>query len=133
MTFWSCRKSRLIRKIRLRMHYAAFYTTTLSSLLKLHLRCLIRFFLMAILCQIFTEKLRSQIFVFLSLKISSPGQFLRGFNSRRYQWTSSYNLKFRDLEAKMCVAFLLFQFWKEFWRFKVKESMHFVKQKYKLL
>ena len=37
--------------------------------------------------------------------------------------TSSCNLKIRGLNAKLCVAFPLFLFWKELWRFKVKESM----------
>ena len=46
--------------------------------------------------------------------------------------TSCCNLKIRVLGAKLCAAFLLFQFWKELWRFKVKESMHFVEQKHKL-
>ena len=36
------------------------------------------------------------------------------------------------LGAKLCVAFLLLWLWKELWSFKVKESMHFVEQKYKL-
>ena len=40
--------------------------------------------------------------------------------------TSYCNLKSRDLGAKLCVAFLLSSFWKELWRFKFKESMHFV-------
>ena len=38
----------------------------------------------------------------------------------------------RGLGAKLCMAFLLFLFWKELWRFKVKESMLSVEQKYKL-
>ena len=38
------------------------------------------------------------------------------------------NLKIRGLEAKICVACLLFLFWKELWRFL--ELMLFVKQKY---
>ena len=37
--------------------------------------------------------------------------------------TSCCNLKIRGLGAKLCVAFLLFWFWKELWHFKVKESM----------
>ena len=44
----------------------------------------------------------------------------------------SRRLKVKRLGAKVCVAFLLFSFWKDLWRFKVKESMHFVEQKYKL-
>ena len=47
--------------------------------------------------------------------------------------TSWCNLKIRGLETKMCVDFLLFSIWKKLWRFKVKESMHFVEQKYNLL
>ena len=38
------------------------------------------------------------------------------------------NLKVRSLGAKVCVAFVLFSFWKELWRFKVKESMCFVEK-----
>ena len=45
----------------------------------------------------------SQNFDFLSLNNLSPGQFLGSSNSRRYHW-----------------------------RFKVKVSMHFIEQKYKL-
>ena len=44
--------------------------------------------------------------------------------------TICYNLKIRRLEAKLCVAFLLTQFWKKLWRFKVKESMQFFEEKY---
>ena len=29
---------------------------------------------------------------------------------------------------KLCVSFVLFLFWKELWRFKVKESTHFVEK-----
>ena len=77
--------------------------------------------------KIATEKKRSQNFDFLSLKI---------FVSRSVFWelqlalislnfkTSCWNLKIRALGAKMFVFFLLFLFWKELWRFKVKESMH---------
>ena len=43
--------------------------------------------------------------------------------------TSCCNLKIRDLGAKLYAAFLLFSFWKELWRSKVKESMYFVEQK----
>ena len=42
------------------------------------------------------------------------------------------NLKIRGLGAKRCVAFIFFSFWKELQRFKVKESMHFVEQKYNI-
>ena len=58
---------------------------------------------------------------------SSRGQFLGSSNSRRYLWISS-NVKIRGLRAKLCV----FLFWKELCRFKVKDSMLFVEQKYKL-
>ena len=34
--------------------------------------------------------------------------------------------------AKLCVAFLLFYFERNYDVFKVKEGMHFVEQKYKL-
>ena len=47
--------------------------------------------------------------------------------------TSCWNLKIRGLGAKLFVAFLLFLFWKELWRFNVKDSMLFVEQKYKNL
>ena len=46
--------------------------------------------------------------------------------------TSCCNLKITGLGAKLGVAFLLFLIWQELRRFKVKESMHFVEQKYKL-
>ena len=42
--------------------------------------------------------------------------------------TSYYNLKISGLGAKLWVAFLSFSFWKELWRFKVKDPMHFVEQ-----
>ena len=45
--------------------------------------------------------------------------------------TSCCNLTIRGLGAKLCVVFVLFWFWKELWRFKVKESMQFVEQKCK--
>ena len=45
--------------------------------------------------------------------------------------TSHCNLKIRDLEAKLCVAFLLFSFWNKLWRVKLKESKHCVEQKTK--
>ena len=41
------------------------------------------------------------------------------------------NLKNRGLGQKLCVAFLLFLFWKELWCFTVKQCMLFVEQKYK--
>ena len=46
--------------------------------------------------------------------------------------TSCCNLKIRGLGAEMCVAFLLFYFWKELWCFKVKKSILSVEWKYKL-
>ena len=46
--------------------------------------------------------------------------------------TSCCNLKISGLGAKLCVAFLLFEFWKELWLLKVKEFMFFVEQKNKL-
>ena len=42
------------------------------------------------------------------------------------------NLKIRSPGVILCVAFLLFLFWKQLLLFKVKESMLFVEQKYKL-
>ena len=42
------------------------------------------------------------------------------------------NLKIRSPGVILCVAFLLFVFWKQLLLFKVKESMLFVEQKYKL-
>ena len=39
--------------------------------------------------------------------------------------TSCPNLTIRVLEAKLCVTFLLFLFWKESWSFKVEGSMLF--------
>ena len=35
------------------------------------------------------------------------------------------------IETFSKLRFSAFKFWKELWRFKVKESMHFVEQKYK--
>ena len=46
--------------------------------------------------------------------------------------TSCCNLKIRGLGAKLCVAFPLSLFWKQLRHFKVKESMLFVEQQYKL-
>ena len=43
--------------------------------------------------------------------------------------TFCYNLKIRGLVAKACFGFLLFQFWKELWSFKVKNSMYFFEKK----
>ena len=58
-------------------------------------------------------------------KNSVRGQFLGSSNSHIY-WI--LKLKNKSSGIKMCVAFLLFKFWKELWRFKVKESMLFVEQ-----
>ena len=41
-------------------------------------------------------------------------------------------LKKKGLEKNLCVAFLLFLFWKDLWRFKVKEPMFFAEEKYEL-
>ena len=46
---------------------------------------------------------------------------------------NSCNLKIRGLWVILCAAFLLFLFWKELWRFKIKEFVLFVEQKYKVL
>ena len=76
-----------------------------------------------------------QNFDFLNLKNSSPGKFLGSYNSRSYDWILKLlaaTLKSRVLGAKVCVTFLSFWFWKEIGRFKVKESILFVEQKYKL-
>ena len=43
-----------------------------------------------------------------------------------------FQLQIRAAEAKFCEASLLLSFWKELWCFEVKESMHFVDQRYKL-
>ena len=52
------------------------------------------------------KKWHIQNFDFLNLKSSSPAQFLGSSNSRRHRCNS----KSSDLEAKLCVAFLLFYF-----------------------
>ena len=74
------------------------------------------------------KKWRSQNFDLVPLKNLCPGQFL---GSSLLQ-TSCCNLKIIGMGAKLCVAFLLFNFLQDLWRFKVKESLHFVEQKYKL-
>ena len=81
---------------------------------------------------IIDKKWHNQNFDFQSLKSSSPGQFLGRANSPQYYWifTSSCVLEIRSLKAKLCAAFLLFFFWNELWRFKVKVSMLFVEQKF---
>ena len=50
---------------------------------------------------------RSQNFDFLSLTNLPPGQIMGSSNSRRYRRIFC-NLKIRGLEAKLCVAVLLF-------------------------
>ena len=80
------------------------------------------------------ENWRFQNFDFLGLKNLSPCQFW-GAPTQEVSLnfkTSCWNLKIRGLEVKLCVAFILFSFWKELWRSRVKESMHFDEQKYKL-
>ena len=84
--------------------------------------------------QLIIEKIwGSQNIDFLNLKFVSRSIFGKS-KARRYHWIfkTSYcccNLKIRGLKAKLCVVFLLFEFWKELWRFKIKESVHFVEQK----
>ena len=66
---------------------------------------------------------------FLSLKCSSAGQFLgvpAHPDINEFQ-TYCCNLKIKGLGAKLSLVFLWFLFWKELWRFKVKESMLFVR------
>ena len=67
----------------------------------------------------------SQNFDFLSLTSLLPGEFLGEFQltqiSSNFQ-TSCCNLKLGGLGVKLCVAFLLFWFWKELLRFRAKES-----------
>ena len=46
--------------------------------------------------------------------------------------TSCWNLKINGLGAKLCVTFLLLLFRKELRRFKLKQPMLFVEQKFKL-
>ena len=77
------------------------------------------------------KKWPSQNFDFLGLNICHQVSFgdLQ-FTKISLNFTTSYsNQKNRGLGAKLCVAFLLFSLWKELWRFKVNESMHFVEQK----
>ena len=62
------------------------------------------------------KKWRNQKFDLLSLKNSSPGQFLGDFQLTQMflnSQSSCCNLQIRVLGAKLCVAFLLFQFWKK--------------------
>ena len=60
------------------------------------------------------KRWRTQNFDFLVLKCSSPSQFSGSSNSLNFQ-TSCCNLKIRGRKAKLCVAFLLFSFWKKLW------------------
>ena len=75
----------------------------------------------------------SQNFNFKSLKSSPPGQCLGSSNSRRYNWI--LKIVVATWKSEVCeqnyelMAFLLFLFSKELWRFKVKQSMLFVEQK----
>ena len=62
---------------------------------------------------------------FKSLKSSSQTDFM-------YFQTSCCNLKKSEVGKHNYVVFLLFLFWKELWRFKVKESILLVEQKYKV-
>ena len=73
---------------------------------------------------------RSPTFDFLGLKNLSPGNS----NSRSYWILKLLVVNWKsEFWKQTCVTFLLFSFSKESWRFKVKESMHFVEQKYKLI
>ena len=79
------------------------------------------------------KKWRIQNFDFKSLKSPSQGQLLGSSYSRRYHWIFKLLVSTRKTGSKtVCVAFLLFSFWKELWRFKVKESILFVEQKFKV-
>ena len=77
---------------------------------------------------------RSQNFDFLTLKILKIyyqvafGELLITQISLNFQ-ASCCNLKIRGLGAKLCAAFLLFDFERNY---NVKESMDFAEQKYKL-
>ena len=65
------------------------------------------------------KKWLTQKLDFLNLKIRLQVRFCS--DSRRYHETfKHWNLKIRGLGVKLCVAFLLFLFWKELWRFKIK-------------
>ena len=73
----------------------------------------------------------SQNLNFVNLKNLSPGQFFGSSNSHRY-WILKLLVATSKAEIwELCVGFLLFWFWKELC-FKVKESMDFVEQKYRL-
>ena len=79
----------------------------------------------------FTIEKKLLLFDFENLKSSSPIKFLGNSNSLNIQ-TSCCNLKIKGLRAKLCVDFLSSLLWKELWRFKFKESMLFVGQKYEV-
>ena len=83
----------------------------------------------------FEKKWRTHNFHFKSLKSSLPDQFLGNSNSRRYHWIFKLLVATEKsgLEAKLCVAFLLFLFWKELWRFKVKDSIFLLKKNLSLI
>ena len=77
----------------------------------------------------------SNIYVKVTIeKNLSPGQFWGALITRISLNLKTFccNLKIRGLQAKLCLGFLLYWFWKELRRLKVKESVHFVEQKYKL-
>ena len=73
------------------------------------------------------KKWNTQNLDFLSLKISSPGQFLRSSNSRRYQWI--FRFIFKGLGAKLCLDFPLFYFERNHEVLKSK-SLCFLLKKY---
>ena len=58
--------------------------------------------------------------------------YLKSYYREKLTFSKRRFCKFKGLEANAYVDFLLFQLSKELWRFKVKESMSFVEQKYKL-
>ena len=79
------------------------------------------------------KKWHAQIFDFLSLKSSPPGQFLASFNSRRYLiefWNFWLQLKKQRSASKTVYDFSIAL--KATITFKVKESMLLVEHKYKL-
>ena len=80
------------------------------------------------------KKWRTQNFDFLSLKSSSAVSFWGVQTHAEIQEFSKFLLKLemRGLGTKLCVAFILFLFWKELWRFKVKKTMLLAAQKQKL-
>ena len=90
---------------------------------------------MAILCWLLNpvNRLLSKGMLNIYLKVSietSQGQFLGSPNSHRYHWIYYWiiiYLLFNLFIIYYCIYIIeLFWFWKELWRFKVKESMHFV-------